>query len=221
MFDNAQDQAIRPTKPSSGLELLLNFTDYSVSLVRRLMDPEVFIATQLTGGYQTLPHGHALANFAIPCFLREFDEDGNVVYAAQLGTVGRCDIYRAYKQKWIGLPSTEPKVVAKVDKKSGQTRVWVSWNGATEVAHWAFYANNRSDVLLWQEQVPKEYFETSVKLTGEVEYVQVKALDAGGSGLGQSAVIAVKGASVPEPLGLAQAQQIPLFSEDYEPDWLE
>ena len=192
MFDNANDQQTRPPRPSSGLELYLNLSDYSVSLVRRAMDPHVFISTQLTGGYQTLPSGHALANFAIPSFLREFDDDGNVVYAAQLGPVATSDVYRAYKQDWIGRPSTDPKIVAKVDEKTQKTRVWVSWNGATEVKRWVFLAGLTPEVLEWRQEVQKVYFETSVRIPGEMHFLLIEALDAQGELLGTSSVAAVR-----------------------------
>ena len=193
MLDNANDQLTYPSNPSSGLELSVSLANFSVSLKRRLTDPEVYIATQQTGGYQRLPAGHALVDFAIPSYLREFDEDGNVVYASQLGPVNRSDVYRAYKKEWVGRPTTSPKVVAK-PYLSGETQVWVSWNGATEVATWIIYAGSSPAALSEKVKLQKVYFETSVKIPGTYGYVQVKALDKNGQALGQSAVVAPQGA---------------------------
>lgn len=190
MFDNNNDQIVSPSRPSSGLELQLSFGNYSVSLVRRLIDPEVFIATQLTGGYQRLPGHHAFVDFGIPPYFREWDEDGNLVYATQVGPVNRSDVYRAYKQEWVGRPQSSPKLVARAGG-NGQTQVWMSWNGATEVGSWTVYAGNDANSLTKLVTLEKEYFETHGKLPGVYQSVQAKALDANGTVLGQSPAVTV------------------------------
>lgn len=188
MFDNANYQLTRPSVPSSGLELYLDLENYSVSLKRRLMDPEFRMVTQLTGGYQALPNGHGLVNFAIPPWFREFDEDGELVYATQACGGG---VYRAYKNEWVGRPTTDPKAAAR-PFAGNQTKAWASWNGATEVATWVFWAGEEADLLSERIEVPKVLFETSVKFVRSHQFVLAQALDASGHTLGQSAVVAVE-----------------------------
>ena len=48
--------------------------------------------------------------------------------------------YRTYKFPWIGLPRTPPKIAVSDD---GQ-ELYMSWNGATEVAEWVVQGSKKS-----------------------------------------------------------------------------
>ena len=53
--------------------------------------------------------------------------------------------YRSFKVDWVGLPNTPPDIAMKY--RNDQT-VYVSWNGATEVATWTLQGTDSSD---WDE----------------------------------------------------------------------
>ncbi len=112
LYDNNNDDQTNPPLPSSGLELHLDLSNYSVMLIRRLQDPEDLIATPHTGDRQSLSLvGHALINYGSTPIMKEFNGAGAVVYSAQYGTRTGADIYRGFKYQWHAAPTTIPKVV--------------------------------------------------------------------------------------------------------------
>ncbi len=191
LYDNNNDDQTNPPLLSSGLELHLDLTNYSVTLIRRLQGPEDLIASPHTGNYQSLPlAGHALTNYGLSPIMKEFDGAGDVVYSAQYSTRTGGDIYRGFKYQWHAAPTTIPKVVA--SNSAGSTEVWVSWNGATAVVSWVFYAGASDCELSEVMQVNKDgYFETYVVLNSTYRFVQVEARAAHCVPLARSAVIAL------------------------------
>jgi len=69
--------------------------------------------------------------------------------------------------------------------------VYVSWNGATEVAKWQLLAGPDRRKLRPLRTVRKRGFETAIPLGGEAEWLAVRALDRHGEVLGRS--LAVRG----------------------------
>lgn len=80
--------------------------------------------------------------------------------------------YRAFRQTWIGCPSTPPVVVAKIE--GGETAVYMSWNGATEYDSWKVYGGDSAGNLTLLATVPKNGFETRAAI-GNTSLVQVEA----------------------------------------------
>jgi len=79
--------------------------------------------------------------------------------------------------------------VAAETRDDGGTTVYVSWNGATEVAGWQVLAGNDAASLKVVGTAPRRGFETQVRLPDLAPAVQVRALDAQGAVLGQSSVV--------------------------------
>ena len=137
-----------------------------------------------TGGYFVGWGGHT------PYF-SEFDGSGRMVYDAQFaGTQGNS--YRAFRFAWHGRPSHAPAVAAAA-ASGGRVKVWVSWNGATEVASWQLFAGPHRSSLQPVKTVARRGFETSISFAPAKRYVQVRALDAQGHLLGASGVTSVTG----------------------------
>ena len=70
--------------------------------------------------------------------------------------------------------------------------VYVSWNGATEVATWNLYKTNHEGISGTNEPVaavPRSGFETSLRYGGYATYVVVEAVDKNGDLLGRSRVV--------------------------------
>ena len=90
--------------------------------------------------------------------------------------------FRAYKYDgFVGMPAAVPDVYAVYDNSTDRTRVYMSWNGATEVASWKILVGRRITVA-------KTGFETLARLHGLAKSVQVAALDSTGKELRRSAV---------------------------------
>jgi hypothetical protein len=97
--------------------------------------------------------------------------------------------YRAFRLPWHGRPSVLPKAVYRF--AHGQGRVYVSWNGATEVASWRLESGRRPGSLRAGSAVARTGFETSLRTTPGDKYARAVALDALGHVLGRSHAIRV------------------------------
>lgn len=96
--------------------------------------------------------------------------------------------YRTYKGEFVARPNTKPdlKAFATVNsRKSLTTTIYVSWNGATEVKEWRFFAHS-SKGKVELGSASKGGFETSFVATGYHPIVFVEAVDMYGTHLSQS-----------------------------------
>lgn len=92
--------------------------------------------------------------------------------------------YRALKFPWVGQPTTPPSAVL------FGGRIYVSWNGATEVKHWTVEHSRQMDDDGWiaLTSVDKKGFETmiDVDLNSAHRFLRVRALDGKSESLGVS-----------------------------------
>ena len=95
--------------------------------------------------------------------------------------------YRAYREDWVGTPYYPPSIAAQ--SNSGQTTVYASWNGATEVRSWEVFSGRNARSLLPTKTALKSGFETAISVTSAGPFFQVKALDAHGEVIGVSKVV--------------------------------
>jgi hypothetical protein len=91
--------------------------------------------------------------------------------------------YRAYLEPWSATPVAPP--AAAVTTNGSRSAVFVSWNGATNVARWRVLAGPRPGALRPVASEPWQGFETAILMPSE-PYVSVQALDARGRVLGHS-----------------------------------
>jgi hypothetical protein len=92
--------------------------------------------------------------------------------------------YRAYRETWVGKPYYPP-VIAAV-QGHGQTTIYASWNGATEVKTWQIFSVSFNGAIP-VASAAKSGFETAITVPGAGGYFQARALDAHGTVLGVSA----------------------------------
>jgi hypothetical protein len=173
MFD---DQAGPPQKaPSSrGLVLRLDAKRRRAAVESEYRRP-ADTSAQSEGSMQTLPGGNRLVGFGAQPFFSEFTSGGRMLFDAQLPQDDGS--YRVYRFPWKAAPRTKPDAVL-----SGGA-VYVSWNGATEVARWRVLAGG-SVVASGR----KTGFETRIAVSGSAGGLTVQALDARGHVLGSSDV---------------------------------
>jgi hypothetical protein len=113
----------------------------------------------------------------------EFSHDGQVVFDAHFNK--GADSYRAYRFPWVGRPTDRPAIFAK-HEKNGDTTVYASWNGATEVRRWAVLGGADASHLSRVAVAARTGFETRIQVKKDVRTVAVQALDAPGRVLGTS-----------------------------------
>ncbi|OAA57745.1 Arylsulfotransferase [Cordyceps fumosorosea ARSEF 2679] len=200
--NNAYDPRAAPRTESRGLRLRADFSTMNVTLVTAYRHPQRIMAFS-QGNAQVLPpspsdegEGNVFVGWGSSAAFTEFAPDGEVLCDARFAPAALFSFqplssYRAYRGTWVGRPPWPPSV-AVVGRG-----VYVSWNGATEVAAWRLQGRVRGgdgefeDVL----EVPKVRFETEILLQGEATRrrrygeLRVLAVDVGGTTLGTSAEV--------------------------------
>lgn len=121
------------------------------------------------GSAQILENGNGFMCWAVDMSISEHAADGRVLMEAH--SLTHLGTYRAYKYEWTGQPLAPPNVysAAFLAGSNVTTMVYVSWNGATEVAEWKFYkfkfdgSNADKDLIA---SVRRKKFETELTHDG-------------------------------------------------------
>lgn len=150
--------------------------------------------SRLRGNVQMLDNGNVFVGWSDNSYISEFTPDGEVTFEAQFHS-HRFATYRTYKFNFTGRPSEPPVLKSFVYGTNSSmdftsTVSYVSWNGATEVVFWNFYASahNTSDVLEYIGNANKTGFETMFTVDGYMRHVRVEGIDKDGNVLGSSLV---------------------------------
>jgi hypothetical protein len=142
------------------------------------------LAASFEGNVQPLPDGDEFLGWGQQPYFTEFSAQGEMVFDGRF--VDANSSYRAYRFPWTGTPVDAPAVAAVTTGST--TNVYVSWNGATEVASWRVLAGVSPDALEVTATVYKQGFETQIPIAAE-PYVVVQALNSAGRTLGTSTVV--------------------------------
>lgn len=192
LFNNAADENEREERVSAALlvELDTTVSPMKATLLRRLQRPDGGLS-RFRGNAQYLNNDNIFVGWGDAGYLTEFAPNGDKLVEARFVS-SRFSTYRAYKSAFVGRPIEPPDVVATVvgtDSDSLITTIYVSWNGATEVDSWNFYAQG------WKKQYPilignvkKVDFETLYVAAGFMDWISAEALDREGNVLGTSEV---------------------------------
>ena len=182
MHDNHNSPIENGTVPSTAKSLNVNFDSKEATLQHRFINASGPIYSTAQGNYQTLGDGNIFVGHGWIPVMEEFSPSGEILTTIQFGAAeprpggGYLSVlaptlsYRSFKQHWVGCPSSKPDVVAK--SVASGTKVYVSWNGATEVESWEIYGGSSKNDLKCLATVPKSGFETEAKIKA-VEYVKV------------------------------------------------
>ncbi|KXT07710.1 hypothetical protein AC579_7860 [Pseudocercospora musae] len=145
ILDNAKIDDLPPTQEHSrGLLLALNTAarPMTMSVVTEYPHPRGPGGyAKARGNLQTLESGNVFIGWSEQATLSEHLPDGTLIMDAQLEP-DWLGSYRNYKFPFVGQPKEkEIAVVAVAHSSDGETttEVFVSWNGATEVASWNLY----------------------------------------------------------------------------------
>jgi arylsulfotransferase ASST len=182
VFDNGAPPY--PGRPARGLVLSVKGHTVKVS---RSFQRSSSLRSPSQGSVQQLPNGNFMVGWGgSNPFFTEFTSKGKIALDARIAV--NDDSYRAFRFPWVGKPSAPPDIAAKTS--GGKTRVWASWNGATEVAQWRVLVGPVSPAVMPNKTVPKKGFETSITLDSAQQHVALQALDKNGVVLGTSKTIA-------------------------------
>ena len=187
IFDDgsySNESAIEPA--SRAIYLTLDETAMTAELERAYVQPEELLAFAM-GNTQLLPNGNTFVGWGLVPVCSEFTASGDLVFNASTLTAGAS--YRTYRASWKGAPPNKPNV-AVVPKGTG-VDVFVSWNGATEVAKWRLSGGATKKTAKPIHTVRRTGFETRIHVPSPPAVVLVAALDASGNELGVSRAVRV------------------------------
>ncbi|CAG8893441.1 unnamed protein product [Penicillium egyptiacum] len=187
LFDNAAYNNNNLSAVSRGMMVDLDTEARQATLVQSFDHPHDIMAVS-QGNVQVLDTGNVLVGWGHSAAFTEFSPEGDIVCNVHFGasaffTFGRVVSYRVFKFDWVGNPLTIP------DTAITPESVFVSWNGATEVAEWRVEAWDGEDLrdmtFTAADQVTRDGFETEIPLASKVDsFFRVRAIDSNGESLG-------------------------------------
>jgi hypothetical protein len=186
VFDNAYDGHTRNEPESRALRIRLNFDTRRATLVHAYTsNPPLVSSSQ--GDVQPLADGRTFVGWGEASYFTEFGAGGRQMF--NLRFVLPIQSYRGYRFAWWGQPTTPPSIATAATPTG--TRVYASWNGATDVATWQVLAGASPTALSPTGQFPKTpQFETAMWVADTEPYFTVQALGSAGQVLGTSATVA-------------------------------
>ncbi|KAI1255821.1 hypothetical protein MGN70_002561 [Eutypa lata] len=176
---------------SRAVRVKLDYENMTARLVQEWHHPKS-VQAWAQGGIHALPGGGAMIAWGTVPSVTEVTADGDTVMEIQLSpwaaaTGGRDGVafYRAYKLNYKAHPPWGPSIACV------NGTLYVSWNGATEVAKWSVFGGENTVTLTSKNHVvPRSGFETEIKLENpSYRYAQVRALDAEGKTLGSTDMV--------------------------------
>jgi hypothetical protein len=185
----------KPNGPSRGLVLQLNTATHTATRVAAYThSPNLFVA--FLGSMQLLPNRNAVVGWGSRPFFSEYSGSGRQLLDAMFP--GNDQSYRAlFTPNWVGTPSYPPSGALRTS--GGQTTVYASWNGATQVARWAVLGGSSASHLKQVATKRKTGFETAISLgTKTYKVVAVRAVDGKGKALGAKLIKGPKGSGLPQ-----------------------
>jgi hypothetical protein len=169
---------------SRGMQIKVDETNKTVSLVTENKLYDLISGTQ--GNRQVLPNGNVLLGWGQQPFYSEFTKAGKLLLSVRLPDPD--ESYRIYRYGWKGKPGGKPAAAARPAGKG--TRVFASWNGATDVAAWRVWAGPTSRRLkVVAKKVGSSGFETAKTLKVAGPIVKVQALNRKGRVIGTSRAV--------------------------------
>lgn len=188
VFDDGAGEGERSESQSRALRLRVNYRTRRVTLVAAYENkPPILAMSQ--GSMQVLPDGNVFVGWGSQPYLSEFSKrGGRELFTLHLA--GPLESYRGYRFQWWGQPLTALSIATA--RTPAGTRVYASWNGATDVAAWRVLAGGTQDPSAMTPigQFPKTAFETAMRVSSTQPYLAVQALGGGGQVLGTSDAVA-------------------------------
>jgi hypothetical protein len=145
------------------------------------------VLSQALGSVELLDHGDVFIGWGQSSYFTEWNARGEIVLDARLA--GDVVSYRAFQQRWRGMPTQPPKFV--VQRTGRRATMYVSWNGATVHRRWRILGGPSAQSLAELRICDAEDFETVVELDPAPGWLRVEALDARGDVVARSDALQV------------------------------
>ncbi|KAL1980825.1 hypothetical protein VTN96DRAFT_3520 [Rasamsonia emersonii] len=208
ILDNGAHSHLDPARQSRGMAIELDIPARLATLQTEYFNPQE-LKSSSQGNLQVLEDaGNVFIGWGSSAAFSEFDINGTLLCDVHFGasayfTFQRVVSYRVYKGPWVGNPLTRPAA------RWAGNKIYVSWNGATEVAEWQLEVELGLELNGVQyevaDRIPKEGFESTITIPqgNRNNRFRVAALDKQGKVLGVTDVPARKSGWIDEePLRL-------------------
>lgn len=193
MFDNESQGSQTPVAPSRGLYIALDQENMTAEVKATYFNPNMIIS-QSQGSVQFLDNGNVFVGFGHNAAYTTFTKEGKVLCDVHFGAgskfgAGGIESYRALKYNWVGYPTDSPSIALDKDM------LYVSWNGATEVAMWVLEGATSEEAAKLGEYayikaVQREGFESSTAVEDDGrQFVRFVAISKTGEALGHTDTI--------------------------------
>jgi hypothetical protein len=184
VFDNGGVPKIH--SQSRGLVLAVNPQAKTDTVVAQYEHSSA-LSSGSQGGIQQLPNGDLFVGWGAAPYFSEFSATGQLLLDGHMH--GTYQSYRTYRFPWTGTPTSTPALAAGAANAKAPTTVYVSWNGATQVASWRVLAGPSAGQLTPVATAARAGFETAIATPAHEPYMAVQALEASGAVLGTSKTI--------------------------------
>ncbi|KAI0476261.1 Arylsulfotransferase-domain-containing protein [Xylariaceae sp. FL0804] len=216
IFDNAKIERWGPAEPhdyTRGMMVRLDTEQKTAELEQAYYNPDNHLRPDSQGSMQVLDDRVIMGYGWYPAITEFSRESGEILCDVRIapGLVSRWGLvttYRAFKTRdWVATPLEPPAVFL----KPSEGRMYVSWNGATQVRSWRVQGAEWDDLKKKTKRrsddahvvddddearfevvlnVPKDGFETIIEMDGAMpQYLRIAAVDADGEVLGHTAVV--------------------------------
>ncbi|KAF3398155.1 hypothetical protein F1880_005693 [Penicillium rolfsii] len=190
-LNNASDERGNDENMSAALFVEMDTIAKTARVIKRINRPDSGL-TRLRGSVQCLPNDNVFIGWSESGYQSEHAPNGDLLMTARFVS-DRYSTYRAYKGEFVGRPTALPDLVASVYGTSDEdttTLIHVSWNGATDVAGWKFFAQayDRADPV-FIGQANKTDFETMYIVDGYMDWITAEAIDKNGNVMSASRVV--------------------------------
>jgi hypothetical protein len=190
-LNNASDERDNDENMSAALFVEMDTIAMTARVIKRINRPDSGL-TRLRGSVQVLPNDNVFIGWSERGYQSEHAPNGDLLMTARFVSE-RYSTYRAYKGEFIGRPTALPDLVASVYGTSDEditTLIHVSWNGATDVVGWKFFAQayDRADPV-FIGYANKTDFETMYIVDGYMDWITAEAIDKDGNVMSASRVM--------------------------------
>jgi hypothetical protein len=171
--------------------LLIHLGNHQASLIHAYTHNPPVVATA-AGSVQILPNHNVFVGWGFAPYFSEYLGSGSHRQIFSDGFLHPIESYRAYRQRWTGHPPWSPAIAVRRTSTPNQYRVYVSWNGATQVARWRVLVGPSSTGPFRRKKtVGWASFETRIPVSTHAAYFEVQGLGRSGKVLhsGTSAAV--------------------------------
>lgn len=190
-LNNASDERGNDENTSCALFVEMDLIARTAKVIKRINRPDSGL-TRLRGNVQVLPNDNVFIGWSERGYQSEHAPNGDLLMTARFVSQ-RYSTYRAYKGEFIGRPATPPDLIASVYGTTDEditTLIHVSWNGATDVAGWKFYARAYDrGTPVYIGHANKTDFETMYIVDGYMDWITAEAIDKKGKVMRTSRVM--------------------------------